>query len=664
MRDLRDFEKTGLLNFAIDRVSGIRGGKARRRCLLRIQALLVSAGMLSSAMALDLRTWTSLQWGSGMDAKLADIAAHGVEVVEAPPWNAAVTADALRLCRKHGLKAFTYTIDYSKSSKAALASNAYERAVMLGGAYRGLAIDRHVFSFSPAVHDIVVEPPVYSKGQPYGSGKTKSGHYFGGRAPVRAEVVVPLKPFDGEQHLAIVPCAILPVAAGTQPENDTATEAMRATDEFARRKLVRLRFDLSPYAGAMLDKVGVAVYWASDVEGASWRDGNGQMSVFAESTRAASVRSVESRLGTWMKGNGGTFPSDVLVAIRFGDECFNVTGWLDCPAASYPVYGYSESGLAAFRRLAPGLEPPRTWGFPEIYGEQAYGAFLYNYHKGCADLTRAVVEAAHRIAPDLKVFRNTTRADAWSYVNDHDGSGQELLARELDFLHLDPYPVAKGYDARTIPFDMGYFAGLARRLDKPLVPWLQAHAYAPCGLAHVTPEQVARMWEQHRAFAPDGIMWLGYGAAGGGITCTFPAGNPASWEKAAEIHHEIRSAPPARKPVAKLAVLRPYRARALVNLLDGGAVRNPADVLLGEYVKAWSVDHGRAYDVFEIPPFETAAERAAREAELEKYEFLVSTLPHPRAKVVGSGTAGQVYARARITAARTAFRQEIAALDR
>ena len=608
------------------------------------------------------RTWTSLQWGNGMDAQLADIAAHGVEVVEAPPWNRAVAADALRLCRRHGLKAFTYTIDYSKSSKAALAGHPYERAVMLGGAYRGLAIDRHLFAFTPAVHDIVVEPPVYSRGQPYGSGKGRRGHYFAGRVPVRAEVVVPLKPFDGAQHLQVVPCEILPVE-GRPPENDTVTEAMRGTDEIANRPLVRLRFDLSPYAGAMLDKVGVAVYWASDPEGTAWRNGSAQMSVFAESTRAANVRSLEGRLRTWTDGNGGTFPSDVLVAVRFGDECFNVTGWLDGPAASYPVYGYSESGLAAFRERAPGLEPPRTWGFPEIYGEQAYGAFLYTYHRGCADLTRAVAEAAHRVAPGLKVFRNTTRADAWSYVNDHDGSGQELLARALDFLHLDPYPVGKDYDPRVIPADMGYFAGLARRLDKPLVPWLQAHAYAPCGLAHVTPEQVARMWDQNRAFAPDGIMWLGYGATGGGITCTFPKGDAASWEKAGEIHHAFRAEMRRGRPSAKLAVLRPYGPRALVALLDGGAVRNPADVLLGEYVKAWSVDHGRPYDVFEIPPFETTAEQGAREAELAKYEMLVSTLPHPRAKVIGSGTVGQVYTRAQITAARTAFRRDVAALD-
>jgi len=65
--------------------------------------------------------------------------------------------------------------------------------VFVGGAYRGKAIDRNLFSFEPKAYDIVVEPPVYSVRQCYTSrkkgpdGKTvvvKSGHYFGAYVPV------------------------------------------------------------------------------------------------------------------------------------------------------------------------------------------------------------------------------------------------------------------------------------------------------------------------------------------------------------------------------------------------------------------------------------------------------------------------------------------------
>ena len=38
---------------------------------------------------------------------------------------------------------------------------AEDRAVFVGGAYRGKAIDRTLFSFEPKAYDIVVEPPVY-----------------------------------------------------------------------------------------------------------------------------------------------------------------------------------------------------------------------------------------------------------------------------------------------------------------------------------------------------------------------------------------------------------------------------------------------------------------------------------------------------------------------
>lgn len=616
-------------------------------------------------LAVDIpKTWTSFQWAGDVETQVADMAAHGVEVVEAPPWNVDVCRQALKIWRKHGLKAFTYAIDYSEDCHAALAGKPYELAQAIGGAYRGRAIDRNLFAFTPEMHDIVIEPPVYSSRQPYGSGAARSGHYFGDRVPVRAEVIVPLKPYDGQQHLKIIPCEMSVLSGrngeGVAPtvENDTVTAAMRGTREIENRRLVRLRFDLTPYRDAMLDKVGLAVYWTSEREGDSWKKGRAQMSVFSPHTVTAAVEGVTFRLRNWANGNGGAFPSDVVIAMRLGDEGFNVTGWLDCPAASYPLYDYSDSALAAFHRLVPaGLEPPRTWGFPEVYGADAYGAFLYNYHRGCADLAKAAVEAAHRIAPEIKVFRNTTRADVWCYGNDHDGSGQELLADALDILHLDPYPVSARYSDVTIPFDMGYFAGLARRYGKPLLPWLQAHAYAPCGLKHVTPGQIERMWNQHRAFAPDGIMWLAYGAKVRDFT--FPNGNPASWEKAGEIHRTFRGETPRQREKAKLAVLRPYATRALVCDGDGWSVKNPADAILGEFVRAWSVDCGRAYDVFEIPPYESPESKAKRDAELKHYDLVVSSAPYGTACVLGAGTEGETWSRKRLNACRRSFREEI-----
>lgn len=617
------------------------------------------------------KIWTNFNWGGDLEAQFADMASHGIEVVEVPVWNEAVCRKALALCRAHGLKAFGSTDEPSCSSRPALQGKPYACAEYIGGCFRGRAIDRTLYAFSPAPQDIVVEPPVYAAGQPYTRRETDSngivrvtrhGHYFSQSRPVRAEVVVPLKLFDGRQHLKIIPVAIEAPAPGQRPENDSATGEMLASAEVSGRRLVRLRFDLTPYAGARLDKVGIAVYWSSDPASVAWRNGRGQMSVFSPATRAAAVHTVSFRLRRWRDANGGTFPSDVFVALRFGDECFNVTGWLDSPAASYPLFDYGPDARAAFGRLASaGLEMPRTWGFPEVYGAEACGCFLYSYHRACADLAAAAVAAARAIAPGVKVFRNTTRGEVWSYSNDHDGTGQELLAGVFDFIHGDPYPVRKSYDAETIPFDMGYLAGLARRYGKPLVPWVQAHAYSPCALGHVTPGQLERMWRQHAAFAPAAIMYLGYGRGERAhCTCTFPDGNPASWAKAAELHRVFRAAPLAPPVRARLAVVRPYTVRALACDTGDGAVRNPADALLAAFVRAWSVDHGKAYDVFEVSPVETPVARAARAADLAEYACVVSTAPGDGARVIGAGTTGLVYSRKQLADFRRLCREEIA----
>ena len=135
-----------------------------------------------------------------------------------------------------------------------------------------------------------------------------------------------------------------------KPENDTVTEKMSGP-EIDGRRLVRLQFDLSDCKGLMLEKVGIAVYWASDTEGSDWKKARrGQLSVFSEHARSAARESGAWRANQWVIANGGTFPKDDIIAIRFGDECFNLTGWIDCPAASFPIWGFSPSGRAAFAR--------------------------------------------------------------------------------------------------------------------------------------------------------------------------------------------------------------------------------------------------------------------------------------------------------------------------
>ena len=631
-----------------------------------------------------------------MEETIRMCAEQGVDCVEVPTWQVEDCRRNLVALRKYGVKGFTSTGgDPSMDSRPIVRDGKpCERAVCVAGAYRGLAIDRNLFSFMAGPHEIVVEPPVYSVRQPYTRRKknpdgtesvVKSGHYFGSFRPTgEAEIIVPERLFDGTQHVRIIPCDVLPARPEDKPENDTA--AGMSGPEIENRRLVRLKFDLTDCEGLMLDKVGIAVYWESDPDSTTWKNGSGQLSVFSDFTRERARYVGTWRANQWVLANDGTFPSNDIVAIRFGDECFNLTGWVDCPAASFPLWGFSPSGRAAFEAAvgadgtAPGKTPvqPRTLGFPEIYGSEAYGVALYEFHKACAGLVRAFREGVHEVSPDLLVFRNTTRAGVWSDANDHDGSGQELLARELDFIHLDPYPIHGGsYATETIPCDMGYMSGFARRFGKPLIPWMQAHAYAPSGLGDITPADMKRMWEQHLPFGPVGMMWLGFNAHPGNsdTEMTFPKRSPESWAYAKELFAEMHNAQcimhndaapggdsslvtrhsslsMASEATAPLAIVRPYTTRA-IRSRKGNTWRNPADVILEAYALAWGIDNGLLFDVFELPPDST---------ELSRYKLVVSTVPLPgvaNVRVLGEGTEGTILTDADIAAMRKAFAAEI-----
>jgi hypothetical protein len=234
----------------------------------------------------------------------------------------------------------------------------------------------------------------------------------------------------------------------------------------------------------------------------------------------------------------------------------------------------------------------------------------------------------------LLLFRNTTRMGVFDLANDHDGSGQELLTRNLDIVHLDPYPVhGKTYEA-VIPRDMSYCAGLARRYQRLLIPWMQAHTYGPGGLTHVSPQEVKRMADEQWAQGVDSVIWLGWGRG-----FTFPKAEPESWQEAIEFHRRLAAGGPP-KPQVRLAVLRPYRTRALSSLWEG-RVRNPADWLLQQFLEVWAVERGQAYDVFELPPALSPAGRDAIETSLKRYPLVVSTEPHEGAWVIGAGSEGE-----------------------
>ena len=591
--------------------------------------------------------WITYRKVASLEEDWADLKAHGVGLINRGARNADDARAALEVARRLGMK---YHIELGEVTEnpgmVKGAGLTPVDAIMIGGAYQGKAIDRHVFAFKPGRHEIIVEPPVYNKALAYtrgsgGTGKAKDaekiGHYYPDMpAPVRAEVVVALEAFDGQQHLKIIPAEISPAPADAKPENDSVTPDLPPVSETANRKLYRVSFDLTGLDGAMLDKVGIAVYWPYHGSQQYWMFQKGCVSAWAPSTVDALRQHVQGALKPWIEGNGGAFPLDVVLAARLGDECFYITGHIGAPVVSYPLWEYSEPSIEAFRKHAGAVEHPRTWGFPEIYGPDAYAWWLYTLHEGCARLCGAVREEIAKAAPGLLLFRNTTRMGVFDLSNDHDGSGQELLTRNLDVVHLDPYPVGGGY-SQCIPRDMSYCGGLARRYGRPLVPWMQAHVYG--SLQDPTPEQVDRMCEEQWRQGVDAVMWLGYGG-------TFPKTRPDSWERAGAFHKRLAAGLPP-KPKVKLAVLRSYRAWALSSRWED-KMRNPADWMLQQLLEVWSVQHGQPYNVFELPPVLSRDEAAALDAALKEYAWVVSTVPRDGGRqgdsstwVIGAGTEGQ-----------------------
>lgn len=592
------------------------------------------------------KVWTSvssIRTPEDFETAVKDCRAHGVDVMQCRKLkDENVCARYLEICRKYGMKLHLGAPDASKSQwlKKKTGRDPYELAVMAGGCYRGAAMDRHLYSFTAAKQSIIIEPPVYSRGQAYGKHPhyymLGQGHYFGGYVPTgKAEVVVPEKLFDGRQHLRIIPATIEKAPADAKLEVDSAAK-LKDTEEYKSRTLYRLTFDLSDCAGCRLDKVGLAVYWAMDDKDPKWRPDRTCFSVYSPLTRARMRAHVRESMEVWTRANGGTFPDDVVVAVRLGDEIFNATGWASHPMVSFPLWDYSASAQAAFKAASPeGVVCPRTWGAPEVYGTEACAQALYLFHKACAAYLKEAVDEVHGFSPKVMTFRNTTRGDAWSYANDHDGTGQELLAEVLDCIHLDPYPVsAKSYNAATIPFDMAYCTGLARRYGKPLLVWMQAHSFLE-NLVHPKPDQIDRMWRQMKPFEPDAIMWLGYGRDPKSAM-TFPLKEPESWERAKAMHADLKAmgAPDRSRPM--LAVVRPYSARAVVGETLSGFV-HPSDVILREFVRVWSVTLSQPYDIFEVPPYETEAAREKRCRELARYGRVVSCVDMPGAYNVAKG---------------------------
>ncbi|MCC5929848.1 MAG: hypothetical protein JJU28_11420 [Cyclobacteriaceae bacterium] len=540
------------------------------------------------------KIWTSYNPVNGLEQDFADMRAQGIEAIQPGVWgeDTHYATELIRAARKYGMKIIMGFPEITEMAYAIPEENRV-RAVMIGGSWQGKAIDRFRFSFSPEKHEIAIQRPVYNTGNVYG----KSGRYFPNvQPPIKAEVIVKEKDFDGKQHLHIVQADI---------------------SEQIDENHWKMKFDLSSVNGA-LDEVVLAVYWISEGTRDYWIFGDAA-SAFAESTREALRNTVLQEIEIWKEANGGTFPSDLIFAARFGDECFHISGHLNGEECSYPLWDYSDPAIEHFVENNPGLHYPRGKSWPDMFGRESCAAFMFQFHKANAELAGIIKEVLQQERlENILLFRNITRADVFSINNDHDGSGLDMLAATLDIVHGDPYP-ARGpdlYNDWEIPVDMSYLQGLARKHKKLLVPWLQAHSYmaGSGGLQDPSPGQLQKMYQQHQAFQTDAIMWLGYGPG-----YTFPEKRKDSWMQAGEIHIHFRNQKKADKntAMADFALIRPYTVRALSDI-DG---RNPLDAFVCHSVLFKAVMNNKlSYD-----PFEPFSLKELSPSHLSEYPFIVAS---------------------------------------
>lgn len=527
--------------------------------------------------------WMTYYKGQNLDKDFQDMKTHGVDAVEVGIWGIEGTSRAKRVleaARKYDLKLIIGIPEVSE--QAFNFEEKPERAVMMGGAYNGKAIDRFRFSFTPEKHIITIESPVYDSTNCYGN----IGRYFMGLTPVRAEVVVKQADFDGAQHIEIIDARISP----------------------QKEHFWNMEFDLTGIEGD-LENVVLAVYWISEGTRDYWIFGDA-VSMYSEGFKSQLQKKTKKVVNAWKAANNGEFPSEIT-AIRYGDECFHISGHLNSDACSYPMWDFSESAIKHFQKTT-GLEYPRGVGWTDMFGHEAYALWMYNFHKAAANSVKIVKETLEEEGNgNLPVFRNTTRMNIFDVMNDWDGSGQELLTKQLDIIHYDPYPVNdKGYDEKIIPLDMSYAEGLGNRFSKPRIPWMQAHVYG--NLHHPKPEHISKMVHQQKQFGVDGIMWLGYGYQNSGNT--FPANNADSWKQAKK-EHQILKNTNIQKNKADFALIRPYTVRSV-----HGKNMNSTDEFLTDYlVETALLDLNLHYDVFE--PLSCAQ---LKPEELKEYPFVLA----------------------------------------
>lgn len=123
------------------------------------------------------RAWVTYHANRSTEQDIADLQAHGVSMISCNARNTEQARTWLDRARRHGMKLHIHLPDITEHADLVAATGCtVVSAVMIGGVYQGKAIDRHLFTFTPQRHSVIIEPPVYDQRFAYTRGSRAVGH--------------------------------------------------------------------------------------------------------------------------------------------------------------------------------------------------------------------------------------------------------------------------------------------------------------------------------------------------------------------------------------------------------------------------------------------------------------------------------------------------------
>ncbi|MBD3275036.1 MAG: hypothetical protein GF372_06975, partial [Candidatus Marinimicrobia bacterium] len=205
--------------------------------------------------------WSTYRVVDSIRTDIADLKAHGVGVISMDASTVSEADSLLQIARDTGMKYFLSMPDITEHMNLVEEFELKPApALMIGGVYRGRAIDRHLFTFEPQKQRILIEPPVYNSEYAYTRGSGATGqplasepiaHYYPDIGqPIRAEIIVPTETFDGTQHIEIVSATIAKAPPDTNLLFDSVSPGMLPSSEVENRQLYTVSFDLTGYENA------------------------------------------------------------------------------------------------------------------------------------------------------------------------------------------------------------------------------------------------------------------------------------------------------------------------------------------------------------------------------------------------------------------------------